>query len=108
MALPGGDFPIDGFDALLAATRAHYPFLAPDLARRLLRAYGTKIELLLAGRGDLGRDFGADLSEAEIRYLIAHEFARCADDIVWRRSKRGLRLTQDQIADIDRFVKDQL
>ena len=108
VALPGGNFPIDGFDALLAATEVRYPFLPPALARRLLRAYGTKIGVLIAGRTDLGRDFGADLSEAEIRYLITHEFARCAEDIVWRRSKRGLRLTQDQIAEIDRFVKAQL
>ncbi|MBC7636867.1 MAG: glycerol-3-phosphate dehydrogenase, partial [Acetobacteraceae bacterium] len=54
-----------------------------------------------------GQDFGAGLSEAEIRYLIVHEFARSADDIVWRRSKLGLRLTPDQIATIVRFVEDQ-
>ena len=107
-ALPGGDFPIDGFDALLAQTRARYPFLPPALARRLLRAYGTKIGILLAGAAELGRNFGADLREAEVRYLIAHEFAQSADDIVWRRSKLGLRLTPDQIAALDRFVKDQL
>ena len=107
-ALPGGDFPIDGFDALLAQTRARYPFLPPALARRLLRAYGTRIATLLAGAAELGRNFGADLREAEVRYLIAHEFAQSADDIVWRRSKLGLRLTPDQIAALDRFVKDQL
>ena len=105
--LPGGDFPIDGFDTLLAATRMRYPFLPTGLARRMLRAYGTRIDTLLAGATALGQDFGAGLSEAEIRYLIAHEFARSADDIVWRRSKLGLRLTPDQIATIDRFVKDQ-
>ena len=107
-ALPGGDFPIDGFDALLAQTRARYPFLPPALARRLLRAYGTRIATLLAGAAELGRNFGADLREAEVRYLITHEFAQSADDIVWRRSKLGLRLTPDQIAALDRFVKDQL
>jgi len=106
--LPGGDFPIDGFDALLASTRARYPFLPPALARRLLRAYGTKIDTLLADATELGQDFGAGLSAAEIRYLIAYEFARSAEDVVWRRSKLGLRLTPDQIATIDRFVKDQI
>jgi len=107
-ALPGGDFPIDGFAALLATTLTRYSFLPPALARRLVRAYGTRVDVLLAGRTDLGQDFGAGLSEAEVRYLIAHEFARGADDIVWRRSKLGLRLSQDQIAALDRFVKDQL
>ncbi len=106
VALPGGDFPIDGFNALLADALARYPFLPPALTRRLLRAYGTKIDVLLAGRTDLGRDFGADVSEAEIRYLVAEEFARGAEDIVWRRSKRGLHLTQNQIAEIDHFVKE--
>ena len=107
-ALPGGDFPIDGFAALLTVTQARYPFVPPALAHRLLRAYGTRIDVLLAGKTDLGRNFGADLTEAEVCYLITDEFARSADDIVWRRSKLGLRLTPDQIAEIDRFVKDQL
>ena len=107
-ALPGGDFPMLGFDAQVAATRAKYPFLAPALARRLVRAYGTTAFALLGeakSQADLGRDFGAGLTEAEIRYLVAQEWAMRADDIVWRRSKLGLRLSTAQITEIDGFVQ---
>jgi len=102
--LPGGDFPQDGFERQVAAAMVRYPFLPPPLARRLLRAYGTRIDRLLGGAtryGDLGRVFGADLTEAELRYLITVEWARRADDVVWRRSKLGLRLTAAQITAID-------
>ena len=106
-ALPGGDFAIDGFDALLAATQSRYPFLPAATARRLLRAYGTKINVLLDGVTDwagMGTVFGADLTAAELRYLVAHEFAGAAADVVWRRSKLGLRLSADQVAAVDRFI----
>jgi glycerol-3-phosphate dehydrogenase len=53
---------------------------------------------------DLGQSFGAGLTESEVRYLIAHEWARSADDIVWRRSKLGLRLSADEIADIEDWI----
>ncbi len=102
--LPGGDFPIDGFDALLAAGRARYPFLAEPTLRRLLRAYGTKLHDLLAGANccaDLGQLFGADLTEAELRYLVRAEWVSTAEDAVWRRSKLGLRLSAAEIAAID-------
>ena len=105
--LPGGDFPMDGFEALLAETQRRWPFLAPATARRLVRAYGTKAAILLGDAGsaaDLGRMFGADLTEAEIRYLAAHEWAMRAEDIAWRRSKLGLRLTPDDLAAIDALL----
>ena len=73
-ALPGGDFPVDGFDALVEAVGARFPFLAASTLRRLLRAYGTDVYKLLGGatcQADLGRVFGADLTEAELRYLDA-------------------------------------
>ena len=56
--------------------------------------------------GDLGRDFGATLTESEVRYLMTHEWARSAEDIVWRRSKLGLRLSPEQIAAIDRWMAE--
>ena len=52
----------------------------------------------------MGRDFGATLTETELRWLMAHEFARRADDVVWRRSKLGLRMTPDQIAAVDAWM----
>ena len=107
--LPGGDFPVLGFEAQVAATQARYPFLQPDLARRLVRAYGTRVAALLCdakSASELGRAFGAGLSEAEVRYLMHFEWAMTADDIVWRRSKLGLRLSKTQIADIGTFMQD--
>jgi glycerol-3-phosphate dehydrogenase len=56
---------------------------------------------------DLGKAFGASLTEAEVRYLISEEWARTAEDIVWRRSKLGLRLTPDEIAAIDAWISAQ-
>jgi len=107
--LPGGDFPHDGVAALTARLRADFPFLTPAWAARLIRAYGTNAAIVLGSAkaaADLGRDFGATLTEAEVRWLMAQEFAMRADDIVWRRTKLGLRLTADQIAALDAFMTD--
>ncbi|HEY2132042.1 MAG TPA: glycerol-3-phosphate dehydrogenase [Acetobacteraceae bacterium] len=107
--LPGGDFPHDGFAALLAETMRRWPFLAPATAWRLVRAYGTRAAMLLGDASnarDLGRVIGADLTEAEIRYLATHEWATRAEDIVWRRSKLGLRLTPAEIAAIDTVLQE--
>lgn len=109
VALPGGDFPVDGVPALIAGLKARYPFLGDYHARRLIRAYGTEAAAALGaatGPGDLGRDFGATLSEAEVRWLMAREYARTAEDVVWRRSKLGLRMTGDEIAALDRWMQD--
>jgi glycerol-3-phosphate dehydrogenase len=97
--LPGGDFPMTGFDALRAELAKAFPFLAADHLYRLARAYGTETRQMLAGIetvAGLGRHFGATLYEAEVRHLMANEWARTADDVLWRRSKLGLRLNQDQ------------
>ena len=106
--LPGGDFKVDGFDALLTGLRARYPFLAPATLERLARAYGTRAEAVLGGAkamADLGRIFGADLSEAELRHLAANEWALTADDVLWRRSKLGLRLSAAEAAELDAFMR---
>jgi glycerol-3-phosphate dehydrogenase len=105
--LPGGDFPMDGFDAELTRLAQHYPFLPPKMARRLFRAYGTKIHDLLAGAKsleDLGENFGADLTAAELRHLARAEWATRAEDVAWRRSKLGLRLSKDDMTRIDAFL----
>jgi glycerol-3-phosphate dehydrogenase len=102
--LPGGDFPMQGFEATLRAAAARYPFLAENHLRRLLRAYGTRIHGLLAGVrdvADLGPHFGADLTEAELIYLVRCEWVRTADDVLWRRSKLGLRLTQAEVSRVE-------
>jgi glycerol-3-phosphate dehydrogenase len=105
--LPGGDFPVRGFDRQVGDTRARYPFLEETTARRLVRAYGTRVSAVLQdakSAADLGRMFGAHLSEAEIRYLSHVEWAMTAEDIVWRRSKLGLRLSRAEIAEIDAYL----
>jgi glycerol-3-phosphate dehydrogenase len=99
--LPGGLFPAEGLGDLARALRAGYPFLTERHAGRLAAAYGTRAHTIVSGArslGDLGRLFGADLTESEVRYLMAEEWAETADDILWRRSKLGLRLTPDEAA----------
>jgi glycerol-3-phosphate dehydrogenase len=106
--LPGGDFPMQGFEARLAAARTRYPFLAEAHLRRLFRAYGTRIEAVLAGAtsmADLGTVYGADLTEAELRYLVRAEWVRSAPDVLWRRSKLGLRLSQADAVRVDEALQ---
>jgi glycerol-3-phosphate dehydrogenase len=107
VALPGGDFAVDGFEALVEDLRADYAFLSERWARRLVRAYGTEARAILGDAkdaSDLGRDFGATLTETELSWLMMREYARSAEDVIWRRSKLGLRLTKDQVAEVDAFM----
>nr|WP_152827809.1 glycerol-3-phosphate dehydrogenase [Fertoeibacter niger] len=105
--MPGGDFPHDGVAALTARLKADHPFLTDYWAGRLIRAYGTEAALILNGASsaaDLGQSFGGTLTEAEVRWLMTREYARKADDVVWRRSKLGLRMTKDEIAALAAFM----
>ena len=109
--LPGGDFAVDGFDQQVAAAAARFDFVPEPTVRRLVRAYGTRIHQLIGDAtcyADLGRVFGADLTEAELRYLVNAEWARTAADVVWRRSKLGLRLSADQIAVIEDAMRQMV
>lgn len=103
-ALPGGDFPVDGFDAALAGLRMRYPFVAEPTLHRWLRAYGTCVADLVGDAESaegLGSVLGADLTEAELRYLVTYEWARTAADVVWRRSKLGLHMNAQEIARVN-------
>ncbi|MEP3334280.1 glycerol-3-phosphate dehydrogenase [Sedimentitalea sp.] len=105
--LPGGDFPVDGFETQVSDLKNTYPFLSNFWARRLVRAYGTEARFILGTAetaSDLGQDFGATLTEAELAWLMKQEFARTAQDVVWRRSKLGLRLSTEEIAAIDDWM----
>ncbi|MCL5775919.1 glycerol-3-phosphate dehydrogenase [Limibaculum sp. FT325] len=105
--MPGGDFAVDARDALVASLCATYRFLNRAWALRLVRAYGTEARAVLgeaAEARDLGRAFGHDLTEAEVRWMMTHEWARTADDVLWRRSKLGLRLTPDEAAALDAWM----
>lgn len=108
--LPGGDFPVDGVDALISDLAERYPFLDTFTARRLIRTYGTEAPAILGDAktaADLGREFGAGLTEKELGWLMGNEYARTAEDVVWRRTKLGLRLSADQIAALDAWMADR-
>jgi glycerol-3-phosphate dehydrogenase len=108
VALPGGDFEVDEVEPLIDRLVSDHPFLTPFWARRLVRAYGTEAAMVLDGAAsaaELGEDFGATLTAREVDWLMTHEFARSAEDIVWRRSKLGLRLDEAQIARLDHWMR---
>lgn len=99
--LPGGDFPRRAQATLIAVLREEYPFLSEWDATRIGRAYGTNAALWLGeakGWDDLGRSFGARLSEAEVDYLRREEWARSAEDILWRRSKLAMHMSEAEQA----------
>jgi len=98
--LPGGNFGPGGPEGFAADLRRHFPWIPEKQLRRYVKLYGTSARALLGearGLTDLGRCFGADLYAREVDYLMDQEWALTADDIVWRRSKLGLRLTAAEI-----------
>ncbi|MEM8978361.1 MAG: glycerol-3-phosphate dehydrogenase [Pseudomonadota bacterium] len=100
--LPGGDFPVTGVEDLIAELRKAHPFLTERWAKRLVKAYGTDAAKMLEDRErieDMGELFGATLTELEVRWLVTHEFATKAEDILWRRSKLGLHMTAQEVAE---------
>src|SRR5262245_11984200 len=104
--LPGGDFRWNAIEGQVVQTRQASPFLAEAEIWRLVRAYGTRLERILAGakrREDIAPFFGP-LSAAEVRYLMAHEWARTADDVLWRRSKLGLSIGPTEKAALAQFM----
>jgi glycerol-3-phosphate dehydrogenase len=91
--LPGGDFPSAQFELEVDRARERRRFLTEDQARRLVSAYGSRLDSVLGDardRAELGPGFGPELTGAEVRYLMAREWARFPEDILWRRSKLGL------------------
>ena len=105
--LPGGDFAWDAFDDQVDTARGRWTFLSEHHARRLIASYGTRIERVLGAAksmDDLGPGFGDDLTGAEVHYLMKEEFARFADDIVWRRSKLGLTMSRQDREALEKFM----
>ena len=106
-SLPGGDFAVDGFDTLVDAFGERYPFVPEDVLTRWVRLYGTKCADIVGDAVSvdaLGEDFGHGLYEAEIRYLMANEWADCAEDILFRRTKIGIRMKKAAIEKLDAWV----
>lgn len=107
--LPGGDFPIDGAARLEANFAASFPFLA-DAAHRLVRAYGRiafDIFADAASLADCGCDFGHGLTEREVRHLLTREWARSGQDVLWRRTKLGLRFSPEEAAALNQFIQQE-
>jgi glycerol-3-phosphate dehydrogenase len=105
--LPGGEFPWDGIERLVAETRRARPFLSEAQAWRLVRAYGTRVDRVLGPArtpDDLGPWLGADLTGAEVRYLMEREWAQTEDDVLWRRTKLGLRFSSDERERLAKFM----
>jgi len=104
-SLPGGDFPWNGAADLRDSLLARYSFLTLATAERFVRSYGTLAGDMLGDATDLGPIVGADLSEREVDWLVRTEWARTADDILWRRSKLGLRFGPDEREALDDLLK---
>ena len=100
---PGGD--IGDFDAFIADVRRRYPFLGADQAHRMARAYGSMLHDFVVP--DMGEDFGGGLTAREVDWLVAHEWARTVDDVIWRRTKLGLVLNEEQLARLAEHLAHQ-
>jgi glycerol-3-phosphate dehydrogenase len=106
--LPGGEF--ESVAVLSDQLRHEYPWLPAVLLKRYLRSYGSRTRILLhiiSSVAELGRDFGHGLYEAEVRYLLAHEWAHTAEDILWRRSKLGLYFNAEQTTVLADYIAQQ-
>ncbi|MDA9278348.1 glycerol-3-phosphate dehydrogenase [Amylibacter sp.] len=109
--LPGGDFDIQDLESLINKLLKKYNFLSHKWAIRLIKAYGTDAFDLLGNAKtdkDLGLNFGATLTEREVLWLITKEYAQTADDIIWRRSKLGLRLSDKEIHILSEWINNNL
>ena len=109
--LPGGDFAHDQFDEEVKALKSDYPYLTDRHATRLTRLYGTLARKILGDAqslDELGVLFGSNLYEAEVRYLIEHEWARTAEDILWRRTKEGLRFSARERQALEQYLIDRV
>jgi glycerol-3-phosphate dehydrogenase len=109
--LPGGDIPRDGVARLVAEARRSWPFLGEAHIRRLVQAYGTRISRILGSAkrvDDLGAWLGADLTAAEVAYLMEHEWAQTTEDVLLRRSKLGLRVSAQEQEQLAKFMANAI
>lgn len=107
-SLPGGDIPDGDLGRFVRDVQRRWRFLPDDVAQRLACAYGTRIEHVLGtatSAAALGAQFGGGLSEAEVQYLRTQEWARTADDVLWRRTKLGLHLSAAERARLATYME---
>ncbi|MDX1608753.1 MAG: glycerol-3-phosphate dehydrogenase [Halofilum sp. (in: g-proteobacteria)] len=106
--LPGGDFKPSQRSRLIAEYVPRFPFVPEDVLQRWFRSYGLEIEQILDGAGDdtaLGHHFGAGLFEIEVRWMVDNEWARTSDDVLWRRSKLGLRADEIDLPALEEWLE---
>ena len=109
--LPGGDMAEADFDIFLGKVQFKYPWLPKDLSMHYARLYGTRIDQLIgtaSTMNDLGKQFGELLFEVELAYLLRHEWARCSEDVLQRRTKHGLTIQPAEISLIDEWFRETL
>jgi len=105
--LPGGDFSPEDLQSMIKDTMQRWPFVTESHARRLVNAYGTRLDRVLGSAkriDDLGTRFGSDLTAAEVSHLVKHEWAETADDVLWRRTKLGLKVSRDDREALSRYI----
>jgi glycerol-3-phosphate dehydrogenase len=109
--LPGGDFHPDDFDREVTKLMNRCPFLERGLARRLFRTYGTRAYAMtdrIQAESDQGPAFGHDLYAFEVDYLIEYEWAKCAEDVLWRRTKLGLFLSGAEAEELNSYINKKV
>jgi len=102
---PGGD--IGDFDKFLSEVRRAYPFLSDAQSYRMSRAYGTMVFDMIGTAEEMGEDFGGGLTAREVQWMVNHEWATTVDDVIWRRSKTGLAMDEEQIARVTRYLEEK-
>jgi glycerol-3-phosphate dehydrogenase len=98
---------IGGFNRFMDQARRRWPFLGEARSLRMARAYGATLAEMLRGvrdEADLGEDLGGGLSEVEVRWMRDREWARTAEDVLWRRSKLGLHVPAGTAERVDRLL----
>lgn len=106
-----GSAGLDGAASLLAGLQRERPAFPADMLARMIARHGSRVVDVLGdalGMADMGRDFGAGLTQREVDHFVAHEWARSGDDVLWRRTKCGLRMTAAQRAAVDAYVRQRL
>lgn len=109
--LPGGDIVNADLNQLFSLCSKIYPWMEQRLLKDYVNKYGTRVSVLLEGcitMDDLGQCMAPDLYEREVCYLMEHEYARSAEDVLWRRTKRGLHASPAEIEKLDSWMKARL
>jgi glycerol-3-phosphate dehydrogenase len=106
--LPGGN--VRHYNGFRDEMHAQYRPMGRELVEAIVRRHGNRATKVLGEATSaqaLGRSFGATLTEREIEYFIAEEWAANAEDVLWRRTKCGLHMTQAQRDAVDAFMKSK-